>query len=517
MMEESMTVYNINLGIGWASSGVEYAQSYRAQAFRNLNISAKFVFSDLILGNNIADLTANLGFNADQIIWLYNFFTDIKIAPSTFLLDTFVEQNHLEQRNFSLLPNNGTKELQYKSEEEKLTIGPRYNNLEKQTIDQVTYIFNNRLIKRDFYSYTKYATEYYSGEEKDNQVIFREFYNENGTIAYTQHLDGDGHELFEFPDQNYYSKTDLYREMLRKFNFKADDIIILDRMDEDKQLVNGQLIFEHHLPAKLVIPVHADHYDKHYTNDHQVLWNNFYEYQFMHYQDVAAYVVATDRQRDLLASQQKHFNHAKPQINTIPVGSLEHLVKPKGTRKKHSLITASRLANEKHIDWVIEATVAAHKIVSDLTLDIYGEGGERSRLQNLITKNNADSYIKLMGQHDLKDVYQKYETYIAGSTSEGFGLSLMEAVGSGLSMIGFDVPYGNQTFIVDQQNGYLLPYTEDWSNSRKEQLLADAIVKNFTEADLTSFHEKSYSLAESYLTKNVAKQWQQLIGELQHA
>ena len=99
MMEESMTVYNINLGIGWASSGVEYAQSYRAQAFRNLNISAKFVFSDLILGNNIADLTANLGFNADQIIWLYNFFTDIKIAPSTFLLDTFVKQNQLEERN----------------------------------------------------------------------------------------------------------------------------------------------------------------------------------------------------------------------------------------------------------------------------------------------------------------------------------------------------------------------------------------------------------------------------------
>ena len=42
-------------------------------------------------------------------------------------------------------------------------------------------------------------------------------------------------------------------------------------------------------------------------------------------------------------------------------------------------------------------------------------------------------------------------------------------------MIGFDVPYGNQTFIADQQNGYL-PYTEDWRiNSREiEQLLAEA-------------------------------------------
>ena len=30
-----MTIYNINLGIGWASSGVEYAQAYRAGIFRS--------------------------------------------------------------------------------------------------------------------------------------------------------------------------------------------------------------------------------------------------------------------------------------------------------------------------------------------------------------------------------------------------------------------------------------------------------------------------------------------------
>ena len=30
-VSESMVVYNINLGIGWASSGVEYAQAYRAE------------------------------------------------------------------------------------------------------------------------------------------------------------------------------------------------------------------------------------------------------------------------------------------------------------------------------------------------------------------------------------------------------------------------------------------------------------------------------------------------------
>lgn len=82
-----MTVYNVNLGIGWASSGVEYAQAYRAQALRKINVDAKFIFSDLILANNMEEMTKNLGFEDSQIIWLYNFFTDVKIAPSTYSLD----------------------------------------------------------------------------------------------------------------------------------------------------------------------------------------------------------------------------------------------------------------------------------------------------------------------------------------------------------------------------------------------------------------------------------------------
>ena len=39
-----MTIYNINFGIGWASSGVEYAQAYRAKLLRRTNQDTKFVF-----------------------------------------------------------------------------------------------------------------------------------------------------------------------------------------------------------------------------------------------------------------------------------------------------------------------------------------------------------------------------------------------------------------------------------------------------------------------------------------
>ena len=55
------TIYNFNLGIGWASSGVEYAQAYRAKILRNIGIEAKYVFTDMFPRDNIQHMTENIG------------------------------------------------------------------------------------------------------------------------------------------------------------------------------------------------------------------------------------------------------------------------------------------------------------------------------------------------------------------------------------------------------------------------------------------------------------------------
>lgn len=506
-----MTVYNVNLGIGWASSGVEYAQAYRAHAFEREHIPAKFIFSDLILANNIEDLTANLGFKDKNIIWLYNFFTDVRIAPSDYPVASWEKENRLAHRKHEKVASD--KEIKYLFLGEGLEVVARLHNAKQQTIDQVSYVTNGVMVKRDFYSYVKYASEYYSGTKKDNHVTFREFYNEDGSIAYTEHLGANKQELFEFPNQTYfYSKNDLYLKMIKKLNFQAGDMIILDRMGEDQQLDNGQLIFEHYHPAKLVVVVHADHYDAVHTGKHEILWNNFYEYAFTNPDDVTAYVVATDQQRDILKAQQKKYYHQTPTVVTIPVGSLDQLRKPNVERRAYSLITASRLASEKHINWLIKAVVAAQQKLPELTLDIYGQGVEQDRLKKLIDKLGANDYIHLMGQHDLTDLYVNYAAYVAASTSEGFGLSLLEAVGSGLPIIGFDVPYGNQTFINDDKNGYLLPYQKDWTEQQKVDQLTSGISKLFNaSSDLSAFSKRSYDLARPYLRENVAKQWAQFV------
>ena len=123
--------------------------------------------------------------------------------------------------------------------------------------------------------------------------------------------------------------------------------------------------------------------------------------------------------------------------------------------------------------------------------------------KELIKKRGAENYIILRGQQNLKEVYQDYELYLSGSTSEGFGLTLMEAVGSGLPIIGFDVRYGNPNFIDEGKNGYLIPVHDKMEKQERVQRLTECIVRLFTEADMEKFRQHSYEKASGYLIPTV--------------
>ena len=505
-----MTVYNVNLGIGWASSGVEYAQAYRAKVFEQAGIEARFIFSDMILADNIQALTSNLGLRDDQVIWLYNFFTDMPITPSTYSLAEFRQAHELQDVPMKTQTFVGNKQLVDFEMAEEWRIRVHVVDQKRQLIDYAEYFAGPRLMRREFFSASCYAVEYLDDK---GQVYLRDFLNQDGRVAYHQYLNGEN-EVFEFPEQIYYSKTELYAETIRRLNLQADDLVILDREDSP-DLSSGQLWYQLHGPAKLGVVVHAEHYDAHHTDNQRVLWNNFYEYQFVHAADTDFFIVATAAQQAMLTKQLKKYQHDEAKVVVIPVGSLTTLKQRQyQQRRRHTLITASRLAGEKHIDWLISAVIAARQTVGDLVLDIYGYGEQHDRLQRQIDTAQANGYIHLMGQHRLDDVYQNYAGYIAASTSEGFGLSLLEAVGGGLPMIGFDVPYGNQTFIDPDQNGFLLPYDEQQDESEKVAALTGAIEQLFADENRgAKFSQHSYEIAEHYLDDQILAKWRQLVKE----
>ena len=501
-VSENMVVYNVNLGIGWASSGVEYAQAYRAELLRKIKQPAKFIFTDLILNENIETFTKNIGFEDEEIIWLYQFFTDIKIAPSTYPINKIEEK--LTNKDYEV--SKSQDNISYKFDDGKQEIKCHFRDMINKYIDRIEYYYDGSLMKREFYSYTCYAAEYLRNVDGQMKVYLRRFYNEDGSVAYEQLVDGQT-EMYRLPNQILYSKIEFFEYFLKSLNLTADDTVIMDRATDI-----GPVILRNHQPAKLVSIVHADHFAENSTTDDNILWNNFYEYEFDNADKFAAIISSTDAQTNLLREQFDKYTNMKPNLVTIPVGALDKLRHPDNERKRYSLITASRLANEKHVDWLVEAVAQAKKEIPELTFDIYGEGGQRLKLAELINKYQAQSYIYLRGHRDLTEVYKNYDAYIAASTSEGFGLSLMEAVGSGLAMVGFDVRYGNQTFIDDKENGYLLPYKVGMEREQVVESLRQAIVNLFKDNHIEKMHDNSYKLAKNYLSENVQGMWAKLLS-----
>ena len=494
-------VYNFNLGIGWASSGVEYAQVYRARMFRNIGVDAKFVFTDMFPRDNIQHMAENIGFLDSEIIWLYTFFTDTRIAPVSYTLTdlekTFATKEFTKSRDGKVVKyifqGNGNFYTCYMVDETS------------DFVHRVEIVSNGSLIRKDYFTYCRIYSEYYAPLNKKAHMYQRRFFNEDGSVAYEE-INDDGNVMYQFPDKLLCSKEELVGYMVSKLNLTKDDVVIIDRTTGI-----GQAIIQNAGPARIGSIIHADHFSEGGSDEEYILWNNYYEYAFSQREYISFYVSATYAQKQLVCEQFEKYCGFTPNVVTIPVGSLSELKYPEGERKKYSLITASRLATEKHVDWIVEAVAKAKKHIPELTLDVYGKGPEEEKIKAVIEKYNCQDSIKLRGQQNLEEVYKNYEAYISGSTSEGFGLTLMEAVGAGLPIIGFDVRYGNQNFIDHEENGYKIPIHDRMESSERIEKLTEAIIRMFTEADLEQFHAYSYEKAENYLTTEVEKRWATLL------
>ncbi|WP_086428567.1 accessory Sec system glycosyltransferase GtfA [Staphylococcus cornubiensis] len=502
-----MTIYNINFGIGWASSGVEYAQSYRAQLLRLCNENAKFIFLDFIASENIQTLTDNLGFKDEEIIWLYQYFTDIPIAPTTYTLQDL--QNELGQP-VMYVEDMGKIQRLYFHHPSQTFVTCYLKNEGEPYVDRAEFVVNGKLIRKDFYSYVRTFSEYYAPSEQRAKLYMRQFYNEDGTVAYQEIIDGDMC-MYHFQDAILYSKEELVAYFIQKLNLTSDDIILLDRASHI-----GQAVLQNKQQSRVGVVIHAEHFSENATDGAHILWNNYYEYQFKNAKFIDFYIVATELQNTTLTEQFRQYTADDPRIYTIPVGSLKQLTYPTKDRTPYTIITASRLASEKHVDWIARAVIKAKKHVPELQFDIYGYGPEHERIQKVIQEHNAENYIHFKGHVDLTHIYAQYELFVSASQSEGFGLTLMEAVGSGLGMIGFNVNYGNPTFIHDGQNGYLLDTlaTNETIDAITDRM-ADKIVQYFQHGP-KSPHETSYAIAKHFETTEIVKKWQNLLEEVRY-
>ncbi|MBZ5943817.1 hypothetical protein KII92_02445 [Leuconostoc gelidum subsp. gasicomitatum] len=279
-----MTIYNFNLAIGWASSGVEYAQAYRENVFKKMMVDNKFVFTELILNGNIFDMADQIGMSINNIMPIHYYFTDLKPSKTVYTIKQFEEENGFDLTTKKILPDRVTYE------DGNTLIRANFDHIHGN-VDFVDYVINGYLVRKDHYTYTKTFSEYYVPVNNRAEVYRRAFYNENGQIAYEQLLE-DERVTYRIGELILYSEFEFVDYFVKQLPLTHKDILIIDR---EKNIAPA--IFNNKKTAKVGVVIHAEHFSSNQTDKQHVVWNNFYEYQFTNANVVDFFVTATQRQK----------------------------------------------------------------------------------------------------------------------------------------------------------------------------------------------------------------------------
>ena len=499
-----MKVYNVNLGIGFASSGVEYAQAYRYQLLKELGIEQKYIFLDMVSSSSTYSLAENIGISYKDVLWFYD------VLTGAYMRDSMVSLRWLKNNFKGYQIDDSDKSKVYLNLDEGTYIVAYEDKLNPTFYNRLEYVVDYCLVKKEYYAGFKvHSVEYYTPVNGKAYVYKRDFFKKNGEVALTEFVKTLDDSSFFYQGKHYLSKEALFGVFLDKLGIKKKDWVLLDRSTGTAKAVFTR---KNDIGFKLGVVVHAEHYVYEGITDNGILFNNYYEYQFKNNNLVDAFICSTQKQADLLSQQLNGFS----KVFVAPAGYLEELRGGgiEDVRKKGKFVTVSRLSDEKNLDILIKAFAVARQERdlddgSRLTLDIYGEGVERENLEKLIKEYDAESFITLKGHHKMDDLYQEYSTYVSASFAEGFGLSLMEAVGSGLFIVGYNVDYGNTNFVVESRTGVLCPVDVDDRESDKNiSMLAWGIRKAINEL---GNYEFVYDVAKQYLKPQVAKAWKELL------
>lgn len=134
--------------------------------------------------------------------------------------------------------------------------------------------------------------------------------------------------------------------------------------------------------------------------------------------------------------------------------------------------------------------VKGHKV----SLNIYGEGSERSKLEKYIKTNNLEKFVVLQGNQNkeiLKNAYQESHFVILPSKSEGWPKAIAEGmfwgcvpIASKVSCIPFMINYGNRGILLEKDIDKDIDQIEEMLKDEKKFLekssLATQWSRNYT-------------------------------------
>jgi glycosyltransferase involved in cell wall biosynthesis len=130
-----------------------------------------------------------------------------------------------------------------------------------------------------------------------------------------------------------------------------------------------------------------------------------------------------------------------PEVDRVPSTVVHNFVSapphdPNAVRDRGRLVSVGNLEAVKNHRYLLHVLAQAKQKGYAYTLDIFGEGVERSRLQALAEDLGLAEEVRLLGfRPDVGDRLPEYEAYVHASYSESLPLAIIEAMATGLPVV----------------------------------------------------------------------------------
>lgn len=122
------------------------------------------------------------------------------------------------------------------------------------------------------------------------------------------------------------------------------------------------------------------------------------------------------------------------------------------------VIAVGRLDFQKNYDAMIDVWERVHRDFPDWTLDIYGQGPDKERLEKIVSDKGLGDTINFKGiTPPAGQAYSTASILLHTARYEGFALVLVEAMSFGIPVVAFDCPCGPGEIIKDSKTGFLIP------------------------------------------------------------
>ena len=133
------------------------------------------------------------------------------------------------------------------------------------------------------------------------------------------------------------------------------------------------------------------------------------------------------------------------------------------------VIAVGRISYQKGYGNLLDIWALVFKTHPDWKLHIYGEGDKRKLLSRIRELGLSESILFFEPVLNIRDVYLKASILVNTSKFEPFGLALIEAMACGLPVIAFENTLGPKSYIINNENGFLIE--KDNNNDYANQII----------------------------------------------